>query len=84
MSKEIVNIQDAFLNKIRQEGAEVTLNLINGFKITGRISGFDRFAIVVENNNQQQMIFKHAISTITAMRRFRNVPKLKSQNKQDS
>ena len=84
MSKEMVNIQDAFLNKIRQEGTEVTLNLINGFKITGRISGFDKFAIVVENNNQQQMIFKHAISTITSVRRFRNTPKLKSQNKQES
>lgn len=83
MSKDIVNIQDAFLNKVRQEGTEVTLNLVNGYKITGRISGFDKFAIIIENNNQQLMVFKHAISTISAIRRFRNTPKMKVQSKKE-
>ena len=83
MSKDMVNIQDAFLNKIRQEGTEVTLNLMNGSRISGRITGFDKFAITMENNNQQFMVFKHAISTINIIKRFRNTPKLKSVNKNE-
>jgi len=83
MAKDVINIQDAFLNKIRQEGTEVALSLVNGYKITGRISGFDKFAIIIENNNQQLMVFKHAISTISTIKRFRNVPKMKVQTKKE-
>jgi host factor-I protein len=83
MSRDIENIQDAFLNKIRQEGTEVTLNLMNGSRISGRISGFDKFAIIMENTNQQFMVFKHAISTINIVKRFRNAPKLKNASKKD-
>jgi len=66
------NLQDAFLNQLRRERTTVTIHLVNGFRITGRIKGFDRFALLIENSGQEQMVFKHAISTITTAKTFRN------------
>ncbi|MDH5405381.1 MAG: RNA chaperone Hfq [Candidatus Aminicenantes bacterium] len=66
------NLQDAFLNQLRKERTIVTIHLVNGFRITGRIKGFDRFALLIENSGQEQMVFKHAISTITTAKTFRN------------
>ena len=65
-------MQDAFLNQLRRERTIVTIHLVNGFRITGRIKGFDRFALLIENSGQEQMVFKHAISTITTAKTFRN------------
>ncbi len=66
------NLQDAFLNQLRRERTIVTIHLVNGFRITGKIKGFDRFALLIENSGQEQMVFKHAISTITTAKTFRN------------
>ncbi|HLA09580.1 MAG TPA: RNA chaperone Hfq [Pyrinomonadaceae bacterium] len=63
------NIQDAFLNTVRREKTTVTVYLLNGAKLTGRIRSFDKFSVLLESGAQEQLIFKHAISTISQTRR---------------
>ena len=63
------NIQDAFLNLARREKATVTIYLVNGAKLLGRIKSFDKFSLILESGAQDQLIFKHAISTISQGRR---------------
>jgi host factor-I protein len=63
------NIQDAFLNTVRREKTTVTIYLVNGAKLTGRIRSFDKFSILLEAGTQEQLVFKHAISTISQSRR---------------
>ncbi len=63
------NIQDAFLNTVRREKTSVTIYLVNGAKLSGRIRSFDKFSILLESGPHDQLIFKHAISTISQSRR---------------
>src|SRR5437870_6541666 len=63
------NIQDAFLNTVRREKTSVVVYLMNGAKLTGRIKSFDKFSVLLESGAQEQLIFKHAISTIQHARR---------------
>ena len=63
------NIQDAFLNTVRREKTTVIVYLLNGAKLTGRIRSFDKFSVLLETGTQEQLIFKHAISTISQARR---------------
>ncbi len=63
------NIQDAFLNTARRERSNVTIYLMHGAKLTGRIKSFDKFSVLLETGAQEQLIFKHAISTISHARR---------------
>ena len=63
------NIQDAFLNTVRREKDTVTIYLMNGAKLSGRIRSFDKFSVLLESGSQEQLIFKHAISTIQHARR---------------
>ena len=63
------NIQDSFLNLARREKATVTIYLVNGAKLLGRIKSFDKFSLLLETGAQDQLIFKHAISTISQARR---------------
>ncbi|HEX6803076.1 MAG TPA: RNA chaperone Hfq [Terriglobales bacterium] len=58
------NIQDTFLNTARKERSSITIYLMSGVKLTGRIRSFDKYSVVLETNNQEQLIFKHAISTV--------------------
>ncbi len=67
MNKSI-NIQDTFLNQLRKENIPVTIFLVNGFQIRGTIKAFDNFTVVVDSDGKQQMLFKHAISTVTPQR----------------
>ncbi len=62
------NIQDAFLNNARKDRAPVTLYLTSGVKLIGRVKGFDKYCVVFETHHQEQLIFKHAISTVVAPR----------------
>jgi host factor-I protein len=64
------NIQDAFLNTVRREKTTVTIYLVNGAKLTGRIRSFDKFSLLLESGSHDQLIFKHAISTISQSRRI--------------
>jgi host factor-I protein len=63
------NIQDAFLNTARRERSTVTIFLLHGAKLSGRIKSFDKFSVLLESGSQEQLIFKHAISTIVHARR---------------
>lgn len=63
-NKPAQNIQDSFLNTARKERSNITIYLVSGVKLTGRIRSFDKYSVVLETNNQEQLIFKHAISTI--------------------
>lgn len=62
------NLQDAFLNSARKERLPVTLYLTSGVKLLGRVKGFDKYCVIFETNHQEQLIFKHAISTVVAPR----------------
>ncbi|MBZ5705466.1 MAG: RNA chaperone Hfq [Acidobacteriia bacterium] len=63
-NKPAQNIQDSFLNTARKEKTNITIYLLSGVKLTGRIRSFDKYSVVLETNNQEQLIFKHAISTV--------------------
>ena len=63
-NKPAQNIQDSFLNTARKERSNITIYLLSGVKLTGRIRSFDKYSVVLETNNQEQLIFKHAISTV--------------------
>ena len=63
-NKPAQNIQDSFLNTARKERTSITIYLLSGVKLTGRIRSFDKYSVVLEANGQEQLIFKHAISTV--------------------
>ena len=62
------NIQDVYLNTVRRDKAPVTVFLISGVKLIGKIKGFDKYSVILEANNQEQLIFKHAISTVVTLK----------------
>jgi host factor-I protein len=64
MEKLAQNIQEAFLNNARRDKTFLTIYLMSGVKLSGRIKSFDKYSVVLETNNQEQLIFKHAISTV--------------------
>ncbi len=68
MEKQTQNIQDGFLNSARKERTLVTIYLLSGVKLSGRIRSFDKYSVVLESSNQEQLIFKHAISTVVLPR----------------
>jgi len=68
MDKSLQNIQDSFLNHVRKERLAVTIFLMGGAKLSGKIKSFDKYALVVESNSQEQLIFKHAISSVAVSR----------------
>lgn len=68
MNKNQLNLQDAFLNQVRKEKIMVTIYMVNGFQIKGVVKGFDNFTVIVEMDNRQQLIYKHAISTISPIK----------------
>lgn len=63
-TKSTINLQDVFLNSVRKENATVVIYLVNGFQIRGTVIGFDNFTVIIENDAKQQLVYKHAISTI--------------------
>ncbi len=67
-NKPAQNIQDSFLNTARKDKSVITIYLLSGVKLTGRIRSFDKYSVVLETNNQEQLIFKHAISTVVMSR----------------
>jgi host factor-I protein len=68
MDKPAQNIQDAFLNNARKEKSVITIYLLSGVKLSGRIKSFDKYSLVLETNNQEQLIFKHAVSTVVTVK----------------
>jgi host factor-I protein len=66
--KQAQNIQEAFLNNARKEKTFITIYVMSGVKLSGRIKSFDKYSVILETNNQEQLIFKHAISTVVVSR----------------
>ena len=64
VEKPAQNIQEAFLNNARKDKTFLTIYLMSGVKLSGRIKSFDKYSVILETNNQEQLIFKHAISTV--------------------
>ena len=65
---KVINLQDSFLNQVRKENVPVIIYLVNGFQLRGSVKGFDNFTVIMENEGKQQLVYKHAISTITPFR----------------
>ena len=70
----IENLQDLFLNDVRKERQLVTVFLINGFQMKGVVTGFDSFVVCLVSEGRQQMIYKHAISTVVPARPVKLAP----------
>lgn len=62
--QKILNLQDVFLNQVRKERVVVTVYLTNGFQFKGVVKGFDNFTVILESDGKQDLVYKHAISTI--------------------
>ena len=65
---DAINLQDAILKEVKRDKVPVTLFLMNGFQLRGIITGFDSFVVVLVTDGKQQMIYKHAISTLVPIR----------------
>ncbi|RCX10361.1 RNA-binding protein Hfq [Anaerobacterium chartisolvens] len=68
MVKNNINLQDVFLNQVRKEHIAVTIYLTNGFQLKGMVKGFDNFTVVLDTDGRQQLVYKHAISTISPIK----------------
>ncbi|MBC7959749.1 MAG: RNA chaperone Hfq [Vallitaleaceae bacterium] len=64
MMSKAINLQDVFLNQVRKDKTSILVYLTNGFQLKGIVRGFDNFIVILETDGKQQMIYKHAISTI--------------------
>jgi host factor-I protein len=66
--KGMINLQDTFLNQARKENMLTTVFLVNGYQIKGIVRSFDNFTLLLEVEGKQQLVYKHAVSTIIPMR----------------
>ena len=66
--KKNTNLQDAFLTRARREGVALTVFRVNGFQMRGVVTGYDSFTVVLESEGREQMVYKHAISTLAPQR----------------
>lgn len=83
MSKSVsMNLQDVFLNQLRRDRTPLTIYLTNGFQLKGIIKGFDNFVIVIEVEGRQQVVYKHAISTISPMKMVNLIFKEEKEEKE--
>lgn len=62
--KGSMNLQDMFLNMARKDSVDITIFLVNGYQLKGTVKGFDNYTIILESEGKQQLIYKHAVSTI--------------------
>ncbi len=74
VTKNINNLQDTFLNQLRKENITATIFLVNGYQIKGSIRSFDNFTILLHVESKQQMVYKHAVSTIVPSRNINFPP----------
>lgn len=78
--KTNINLQDIFLNQVRKESVSITIYLVNGFQLRGLVKGFDNYTIVLETEGKQQLIYKHAISTISPSNNINFLQNTKNNN----
>ena len=85
MESKIQNIQDVYLNTVRRDKLPVTIFLMSGVKLVGRLRGFDKYSVILEANHQEQLIFKHAIATVTTSKQgSRGAPAGEKKEQQES
>jgi len=80
VNKQQINLQDSFLNTVRKDNISVTIFLVNGFQLRGYVKGFDNFTVILEMDGKQQLVYKHAISTISPFKPIRLNPEIKEEN----
>ena len=68
--KEKLNLQDIFLNQAINKNIPVIIRLVNGFPIRGLVKGFDSFTVILETEGKQQLVYKHAISSVSPLRQL--------------
>ncbi len=68
LTKTSINLQDTFLNQMRKDNIPVTIFLVNGYQLKGTVKGFDNFTLILEAEGKQQLVYKHAISTVAPFR----------------
>ncbi len=68
MTNKQLNLQDTFLNQVRKDHNMVTIFLMNGYQFKGNIKGFDNYIVILDCDGRQQIVYKHAISTIVPSR----------------
>jgi len=73
-NRDLQNIQDGFLNSLRRDRVPVNVFLTSGVKLSGRIKSFDKFSLLLESDGQEQLVFKHAITTVSAAKAGGNPP----------
>lgn len=83
MNKVNINLQDIFLNQVRKEHIQITIYLVNGFQLKGLVRGFDNYTIVLDNEGKQQLVYKHAVSTIMPVKPI-NFAFSDNRNQQDT
>lgn len=71
MGTNSINLQDSFLNNVRREKITITIFLNNGYKLTGTVVGFDNYVVFVETDKGQQLVYKHAITSILPFKQVR-------------
>lgn len=71
---DIQTLQDAILTEVRKDKVPVTLFLMNGFQLRGTVTGYDSFVVVLVTDGKQQMIYKHAISTLVPAKLLKSIP----------
>ncbi|EJF88830.1 RNA chaperone Hfq [Bartonella tamiae] len=64
MAERSQHLQDQFLNAVRKQKISLTIFLVNGVKLTGIVSSFDNFCVLLRRDGHSQLVYKHAISTI--------------------
>ena len=79
-NKTMMNLQDSFLNHVRKENLPVVIYLVNGFQIRGMVRGFDNFTVIIENDGKQQLVYKHAVSTISPVANITIMQPEKAEN----
>lgn len=77
-----INLQELFLNEARRRHAPLTVFLVNGFQMRGTVLGFDSFTVMLESDGRQQLVYKHAISTIAPVRSL-TIPELDEEYSPD-
>jgi len=80
--KGAINLQDTFLNQARKENMLTTVFLVNGYQIKGVVRSFDNFTLLLEVEGKQQLVYKHAVSTIIPMRNI-NMKAAEGDNNKD-
>ena len=83
MKKNNTDLQDTFLNNVRKSNTPVSIHLVNGFQIKGLVKGFDNFVIMMDVMGRQQMVYKHAVSTVSPARPV-NTFRAEGEEKEDA